>query len=106
MPTQLPSGRWRTRVRHPRTGKQLPPAPSSAAPTPTRPEAARRRRERGARPAAHERPRRRHRPRVLERLDDRPALAAPVRARRTSTTASGRSKFVAALRRPADPGDR
>ena len=23
MPTQLPSGRWRTRVRHPRTGKQL-----------------------------------------------------------------------------------
>jgi integrase len=24
MPTQLPSGRWRTRVRHPRNGKQLP----------------------------------------------------------------------------------
>jgi integrase len=24
MPTQLPSGRWRTRVRHPRTGKQMP----------------------------------------------------------------------------------
>src|SRR5262245_56743644 len=23
MPTQLPSGRWRTRVRHPRTGKQV-----------------------------------------------------------------------------------
>lgn len=23
MPTQLPSGRWRTRVRHPRTGKQM-----------------------------------------------------------------------------------
>jgi hypothetical protein len=23
MPNQLPSGRWRTRVRHPRTGKQL-----------------------------------------------------------------------------------
>jgi hypothetical protein len=23
MPTQLPSGRWRTRVRHPRTGKQI-----------------------------------------------------------------------------------
>ena len=23
MPTQLPSGRWRTRVRHPRSGKQL-----------------------------------------------------------------------------------
>jgi hypothetical protein len=23
MPTQLPSGRWRTRVRHPRTGRQL-----------------------------------------------------------------------------------
>jgi hypothetical protein len=24
MPMQLPSGRWRTRVRHPRTGKQIP----------------------------------------------------------------------------------
>src|SRR4051812_15692151 len=23
MPTQLPSGRWRPRVRHPRTGKQI-----------------------------------------------------------------------------------
>jgi len=23
MPTQLPSGRWRARVRHPRTGRQL-----------------------------------------------------------------------------------
>src|SRR3954468_17865470 len=23
MPQQLPSGRWRTRVRHPRTGKQI-----------------------------------------------------------------------------------
>ena len=26
MPTQLPSGRWRPRIRHPRTGKQLNPA--------------------------------------------------------------------------------
>src|SRR5687767_10266047 len=25
MPTQLPSGRWRPRVRHPRTGKHLNP---------------------------------------------------------------------------------
>ena len=27
MPTQLPSGRWRPRIRHPRTGEQLNPRP-------------------------------------------------------------------------------
>ena len=33
MPTQLPSGRWRPRVRHPRTGKHLNPQTVIGGPT-------------------------------------------------------------------------
>ena len=41
MANQLPSGRWRGRVRHPRTGKQVAPHTVIGGPRPTRPNASR-----------------------------------------------------------------
>ena len=82
-----------------------PPAPSSAAPRPTRPRTAPRRRGRGAHAPAHERPRGRHPPRVLGRLDDRPAVDA---TRRVHEHAPPRTdgEVRRRVRAPADPRDR
>ena len=92
MPTQLPSGRWRTRVRHPRTGKQLSAravigGPDTYATCEAAAEAeneARQLLRSNARAGVTVR-------RVLAGVDDRPALASPCRARRTFTIASGRA---------------
>ena len=74
---QLPSGRWRTRVRHPRTHRQLSARTSDRRPRDLRDPARRAgRRERGAQASARRRPSRRHRRRVLGGVDDRPAVAA------------------------------
>ena len=99
MPTQLPSGRWRA---------TYPPPAHRQAPNPAgrhrRPQHLRRRgrraprRGRGARPAAHQRPRRRHRPRVLGGVDHRPAVAASGRVHQPPQPRAHR-----AVRRPLRP---
>ncbi len=48
MPTQLPSGNWRPRIRHPRTGKQLNPQTVIGGPSSYRDERAARAAEREA----------------------------------------------------------
>jgi hypothetical protein len=85
MPQQLPSGRWRTRVRHPRTGKQMSARVVIGGPDTYRDRSG----GIGRRAQARDMLRTNARvgvtvSRVLERLDNRPALASPGRVHEPS----------------------